>query len=134
MNQQKNPIYVHESAKTPINTYESAYRSTKCTIQYKYTFSVHALIEFYIINLNCIKPLGEDNIETIVEDFIKNEDENFALFNYVNELNSEVETLQEEVLAIRKDIAAYKLEDKEEDDKRHSLMKQLEVILLCYPS
>ena len=33
---------------------------------------------------------GEEDIEVIVENFCKNEDENFALFNYVNELNSEV--------------------------------------------
>ena len=32
----------------------------------------------------------KNDINVIVDDFIRVEDENFALFNYVNELNSEV--------------------------------------------
>ena len=62
-----------------------------------------------------------------MEDFIRNEEENFALFNYVNELNSEVEMLQEEVGAIKKDINQYKKEDTESDNKKDNLMISLEV-------
>ena len=62
-----------------------------------------------------------------MEDFIRNEEENFALFNYVNELNSEVEMLQEEVGAIKKDIDQYKKEDTESDNKKDNLMISLEV-------
>ncbi|XP_014665796.1 PREDICTED: coiled-coil domain-containing protein 63-like [Priapulus caudatus] len=40
---------------------------------------------------------GEDDIDTLVRRFIETEDQNFALFNYVNELNNEVELLQEQI-------------------------------------
>lgn len=40
---------------------------------------------------------GEVQVERLAECFRKQEEENFALFSYVNELNAEVETLQEAV-------------------------------------
>jgi hypothetical protein len=35
---------------------------------------------------------GEDDIDRIAAQFVKQEEENFAIFNYVNELNNEVHT------------------------------------------
>ena len=40
---------------------------------------------------------GGDDVDVIVKNFIRDEEENFALFNYVNELNSEMETLNDQV-------------------------------------
>ena len=37
--------------------------------------------------------------------FIKNEDQNFSLFNYVNEQTNEIEKLEETVLTLRKEEA-----------------------------
>lgn len=37
--------------------------------------------------------VGENNIDRIVDLFIRQEEENFALFTYINELNSEVYTI-----------------------------------------
>lgn len=37
---------------------------------------------------------GEQEIDKLTALFIKQEEENFALFNYVNELNDELESLQ----------------------------------------
>jgi len=34
--------------------------------------------------------VGESNIDKIVDLFVRQEEENFALFTYINELNSEV--------------------------------------------
>lgn len=57
-----------------------------------------ALIQQYEQAFARIKEVtGEEDIEVIVENFVKDEAENFALFNYVNELNSEIETLQDQV-------------------------------------
>ncbi|XP_050525933.1 coiled-coil domain-containing protein 63-like isoform X2 [Daktulosphaira vitifoliae] len=39
--------------------------------------------------------LGEQNVDRIVDLFIRQEEENFALFTYINELNSEVETFMQ---------------------------------------
>lgn len=43
---------------------------------------------------------GEDDIDVLVNRFIKVEDTNFALFNYVNEQNSEIEKLNEDISAV----------------------------------
>ena len=50
-----------------------------------------ALIQSYEEAFSRIqKVTGEDDLEVIVQNFIRNEDSNFALFNYVNELNAQV--------------------------------------------
>ncbi|XP_026808306.1 coiled-coil domain-containing protein 63-like isoform X2 [Rhopalosiphum maidis] len=45
--------------------------------------------------------VGESNIDRIVDLFVRQEEENFALFTYINELNSEVDDLQKEVVVLR---------------------------------
>ena len=49
---------------------------------------------------------GEDDIDRLVAKFIKKEEENFALFNYVNELSHEVETLTESVQLLQDNIGS----------------------------
>ena len=44
---------------------------------------------------------GIDNIDELVQTFIDAEDQNFSLFNYVNELNNEVEKLEEQIADIK---------------------------------
>jgi hypothetical protein len=38
-----------------------------------------------------------EDIDMLVSKFIEVEDKNFALFNYVNELNNDIEILQEQI-------------------------------------
>ncbi|XP_022179741.1 coiled-coil domain-containing protein 63-like isoform X2 [Myzus persicae] len=45
--------------------------------------------------------VGESNIDRIVDLFVRQEEENFALFTYINELNSEVDDLQKEVVVLK---------------------------------
>lgn len=47
---------------------------------------------------------GETEIDHLITTFVKQEEENFALFNYVNELNDEVEGLQARLSQLRADI------------------------------
>jgi len=42
--------------------------------------------------------VGESNIDRIVDLFVRQEEENFALFTYINELNSEVYTNNSKLL------------------------------------
>lgn len=44
---------------------------------------------------------GEDEIDRLMTHFVKQEEENFALFSYVNELNDELEGLQARVGQLR---------------------------------
>jgi hypothetical protein len=50
---------------------------------------------------------GIDNIDELVQTFIDAEDQNFSLFNYVNELNNEIEKLDESIAEVRLDIDKY---------------------------
>ncbi|XP_034237156.1 coiled-coil domain-containing protein 63 isoform X2 [Thrips palmi] len=60
------------------------------------------LIQQYQAILEQIKEFsGETDIDRLSAQFMKQEEENFALFNYVNELNNELESLQEQVSELR---------------------------------
>ena len=56
-----------------------------------------------------IKEVAElDDVDAIIAKFLQQEAENFALFNYVTELNADIETRQEEVNDVRQNIAKMK--------------------------
>jgi hypothetical protein len=69
---------------------------------------------------------GIDNIDELVQTFIDAEDQNFSLFNYVNELNNEVEKLEEQIAEIRAEIEKYKGQGGQNDRQRKKLLKDLE--------
>lgn len=69
---------------------------------------------------------GQEELEEVVEGFIKMEDQNFALFNYVNELNTEVESLAEHVRQIKGEIEKFTSEDAVRDGSHKVLIKKIE--------
>ncbi|KAF6036165.1 CCDC114 [Bugula neritina] len=69
---------------------------------------------------------GEEEVDLLVRRFIEVEDRNFALFNYVNEKNNEIELLQEDIQKINEEIEAFKAHGVELEDKRKVILKQLE--------
>ncbi|RDD40524.1 Coiled-coil domain-containing protein 63 [Trichoplax sp. H2] len=66
------------------------------------------------------------DIDLLVSRFIEVEDKNFALFNYVNELNNEIETLQEQITGVRDDIEKFKGQGMEMENQRKAILKELE--------
>ncbi|XP_058808667.1 coiled-coil domain-containing protein 63 [Phymastichus coffea] len=59
-------------------------------------------IDNYNRILNLIKQFtGEEEIDKLTAQFLKQEEENFALFSYVNELNDELEGLQSRVAQLK---------------------------------
>ncbi len=68
----------------------------------------------------------------LVDIFIEVEDKNFALFNYVNELNNEIELLQEIIAGIEDDVDKFKKESVELEQQRKDILSKLEVILIFY--
>ena len=44
---------------------------------------------------------GIEEIDQLVHTFISAEDQNYTLFNYVNEVNSEIEKLEDHITAIK---------------------------------
>jgi hypothetical protein len=73
---------------------------------------------------------GISDIEELVRTFIKNEDQNFSLFNYVNEQTNEIEKLEEQVMALRKEEQKYTMESGDDVINQHKqILKELETKL-----
>jgi coiled-coil domain-containing protein 63/114 len=66
---------------------------------------------------------GITDIDELVNTFIEAEDQNFSLFNYVNELNSEVEKLEEQIAEIRSEIEKYRGQGVNTDNQRKKILK-----------
>ncbi len=69
---------------------------------------------------------GISDIDELVTTFINAEDQNFALFNYVNELNAECEKLEEQIADIKAEIEKYKGQGLNTDNQRKKILKDLE--------
>ncbi|XP_064383844.1 uncharacterized protein LOC135332862 [Halichondria panicea] len=69
---------------------------------------------------------GITDIDQLVTKFIEVEDQNFALFNYVNELNGEIEMIQEAIQQIKADIEQFKSQGVEMEEKRKTILRGLE--------
>ncbi|XP_060071331.1 coiled-coil domain-containing protein 63-like [Ylistrum balloti] len=69
---------------------------------------------------------NETDLDLLVAKFIEVEDRNFALFNFVNEQNNEIETLQEQIEDINNEIEKFKLQGIELEDQRKKILKELE--------
>ncbi|KAI4502988.1 hypothetical protein M0802_002032 [Mischocyttarus mexicanus] len=88
-------------------------------------------IATYTHILDTIKEFtGESNIDRLVAHFVKQEEENFALFNYVNELNDEMESLQlkmaELTVAIDEARALHEFREKQQAETLETITNQLE--------
>ena len=70
---------------------------------------------------------GETDVNNLIAQYVKMEDKNFALFNYVNELNTEVETLQEQIAMTEEEIEKTKQKDVQETENKKEQIEKLEV-------
>ncbi|XP_056398287.1 outer dynein arm-docking complex subunit 1 isoform X1 [Hyla sarda] len=69
---------------------------------------------------------GEDNLDILVNRFIEVEDRNFALFNYVNEQNNEIERLTEQITEIKREIEEFKAQGVRLEQEHRSILKNIE--------
>lgn len=67
-----------------------------------------------------------DDVEKLVQRFKAVEDNNFSLFNYVNEINNEIEELSEEISDAQEKIDKLKVQGVEMDEERKEEMAVLE--------
>jgi len=77
---------------------------------------------------------GVTDIDELVRTFIKNEDHNFSLFNYVNEQNNEVEKIEEQIQALREEERKYAAESGEDVQQHKQILKELENKLVASES
>ena len=69
---------------------------------------------------------GIADTDTLVQSFVENEEQNFALFNYVNNMNTEIENLQDEIKYLKEEIELIKKEGFENDVRRKEILQELE--------
>jgi hypothetical protein len=69
---------------------------------------------------------GITDIEELVTTFIKNEDHNFSLFNYVNEQNNEIEKLEEQIQSLRDEEQKYAMESGDNFQEHKQVLNELE--------
>ena len=72
---------------------------------------------------------GITDIDELVRTFIKNEDHNFSLFNYVNEQNNEIEKLDEQIQTLREEERKFAHESGEDVHQHKQILKELEAKL-----
>lgn len=69
---------------------------------------------------------GIEDTDTLVESFIENEDRNFALYNYVNNMNNEIENLKDDIRRLKDEIELIKKEGVDSDVHRKEILNELE--------
>jgi len=70
------------------------------------------------------------DIDELVMTFIDAEDANFSLFNYVNDLSSQIDTYQENIDQVNQEIEKYRGKGMDGDNKRKGILKDLEAQLV----
>lgn len=69
---------------------------------------------------------SESDMDVLVERFIQVEDSNFALFNYVNEQNNEIERIRDAIEQILQNIAEFKSEENRLEEDHKAILSDLE--------
>merc|ERR1719446_1427297 len=69
---------------------------------------------------------GISDIDVLVKQFIENEDQNFKMFNYLNELTMEVEKSEETIVELKAEQDKYRGQDKGAASQRKRLIKELQ--------
>ncbi|KAJ3295035.1 Coiled-coil domain-containing protein 63 [Borealophlyctis nickersoniae] len=69
---------------------------------------------------------GTPDIGELVARFKAVEDQNFSLFNYVNEVNNDIEKMAEEIVEVQRKIDALTVEGVRQEEERRVEMKELE--------
>ena len=82
---------------------------------------------------NIRKVTNITDIGELVQKFKEVEDQNFSLFNFVNEINNEIEMEAEGIVSVQRKIDGLKIENIEAEQKRAGVMKGLEVRLIDMP-
>ena len=69
---------------------------------------------------------GESDVEKLVEQFVDAEEENFRLFSYVNQLNSDIEKLEEQIAELTREIARHRGEGSAHDAEKARAVRALD--------
>ncbi|KAK2861945.1 hypothetical protein Q5P01_001478 [Channa striata] len=68
---------------------------------------------------------GEDNLNMLVTRFIRAENRNFALFNFVNEQNNDAEALRDQISEIKGEMEQFQLKSLQQEQDHRTLLKHI---------
>lgn len=93
-----------------------------------------SLMDMYVRNVKVIEDAfdqikeatGISSIEEIVTTFIKSEEQNNSLFNYVNMFNSEIDMINEQNLTIRQEIEAHEKQGALTEQQKEQVKSKME--------
>ncbi|KAL3311579.1 Coiled-coil domain-containing protein 63, partial [Cichlidogyrus casuarinus] len=69
---------------------------------------------------------GETKLDKILQTFLRKEEENFSFFQYVNELNDQVENLRDSIDKIHQQRGEYEQKDQDIETERKKMIKRYE--------
>ncbi|KAG9260237.1 coiled-coil domain-containing protein 114 [Astyanax mexicanus] len=72
------------------------------------------------------KVTNEEDLESLVTRFIQVEDKNFALFNYVNEQNTQVEALRDQINQTKEEMERFHMEGLQQELEHQAALKEIE--------
>jgi coiled-coil domain-containing protein 63/114 len=75
---------------------------------------------------------GEKDIPSLVRRLRGADDSNFGLFNYVNEVNAEVDTLEEQIAAIMAEVDRYRRQASAEGAAQRAALFVRLTLSLCW--
>ncbi|XP_075423991.1 coiled-coil domain-containing protein 63 [Ascaphus truei] len=88
------------------------------------------VIESYQVTYKQLVALsGEEDMETLIGQFVENEEKNFASYSFMNELNNEVVRLQEKIKVLEDEIINLQSQQNQSLEETHVTLKQVEAKL-----
>ncbi|GCB67774.1 hypothetical protein scyTo_0015155, partial [Scyliorhinus torazame] len=69
---------------------------------------------------------GKDNLYSLGPEFVATEEKNYALFNFINEINIQLEQKQEKIQNIKNDILQIENQRRQSEEDLHDRIKEIE--------
>lgn len=89
--------------------------------------AMEKILQAYATSLKEVQEfLKEQDVDKLAALFSKQEEENFALFNYVNELNSELEALEDKVDDARHNLEVHQRQQQRQEQQRQENLSELQ--------
>jgi len=108
---------------------ESRANERKKSIQTKSEKQAEKMLKEYLNAFKEIKKItGEERNEKLVERYMEMEDQNFAMFSYVNEINDQLEKQHDQIRALENEIMIYKADAEDSTEKKKVELEKIQGI------
>jgi len=108
---------------------ESCANERKKNFEAKSERQAEKTLKEYLDAFRAIKTItGEEQNEKLVERFIQMEDQNFAMFTYVNEINNQLERKNDEIRMLENEIKIYKADAEQSIEAKQMELSEVEVV------